>query len=130
VRWRLPANDRFTTLQLPAATRIDPCRRLLVLPHYGGDDLGARWSATDGGALLLVTLSSSVAAILADLADIDTTLVTEDPVLSTIPGLALDHAAAITRSAGIARQLTQAGRSPPRTAPGPSGYWPTDSARR
>jgi hypothetical protein len=33
--------------------------------------------------------------------------VTTDPVLSTIPGLVFDHAAALARSAGIARQLTQ-----------------------
>jgi len=37
-------NDRFTTLQLPAAIRIDSGRRLLVLPRYDGDDLAARWS--------------------------------------------------------------------------------------
>jgi aminoglycoside phosphotransferase (APT) family kinase protein len=35
--------------------------------------------------------------------------VTEDPVLSAIGGLVFDHAAALTRSAGIARRLTRAG---------------------
>jgi aminoglycoside phosphotransferase (APT) family kinase protein len=102
-------NDTLTTLQLPAAIRIDPGRRLLVLPRYDGDDLAARWSETDGGARLPVTLADTIAAILADLARIDTTPVTDDPVLSTIPGLVFDHAAALTRSAGIARQLTRAG---------------------
>jgi hypothetical protein len=61
-------NDRFTTLQLPAATRIDPGRGQLVLPRYDGDDLAARWSEADGGARLPVTLSGSVVAILEDLA--------------------------------------------------------------
>jgi aminoglycoside phosphotransferase (APT) family kinase protein len=102
-------NDRFTTLLLPAAISIDPGRALLVLPHYDGDNLAARWSETDGGAQLPVTLAASVAALLEDLARIDTACVTEDPVLSTIAGLAFDHAAALTRSAGIARQLTQVG---------------------
>jgi hypothetical protein len=102
-------NDRFTTLQLPAAIRIDPGRRLLVLPRYDGDDLAARWSETDGGALLPTALAARIAAILGDLAGIDTSRVTQDPVLSRIPGLAFDHAAALTRSAGIARRLTRAG---------------------
>jgi len=102
-------NHRFTTLQLPAAIRIDPGRRLLVLPRYDGDDLAARWNETDGGALLPLTLAGTIAAILADLAGIDTTPVTDDPVLSKLPGLVFDHAAALTRSAGIARQLTRAG---------------------
>jgi hypothetical protein len=102
-------NDRFAALQLPAAIRIDPGRRLLVLPRYDGDDLAARWSETNGGALLPVTLADTVAAILEDLGRIDTTPVIEDPVLSKLPGLVFDHAAALTRSAGIARQLTRAG---------------------
>jgi len=102
-------NDRFTTLQLPAAIRIDPGRRLLVLPRYDGDDLAARWSETDGGARLPATLADTIAAILADLAGIDTTPVTDDPVLSAIPGLVFHRAAALTRSAGIARRLTRAG---------------------
>jgi hypothetical protein len=50
-------NDRFTTLQLPAAITIDPGRGLLVLPGYDGDDLAARWSETDGGALLPAALA-------------------------------------------------------------------------
>ncbi|MGH3302388.1 MAG: hypothetical protein ACRDOK_12025 [Streptosporangiaceae bacterium] len=108
--WLAPAcNDRFTTLLLPAAITIDPGRGLLVLPRYDGDDLAARWSETDGGALLPVALAGSIAALLEDLAGIDTARVIEDPVLSKIPGLAFDHAAALTRSAGIARQLTRAG---------------------
>jgi hypothetical protein len=102
-------NDRFTTLQLPAAIRIDPGRGLLVPPRYDGDDLAGRWSETDGGARLPVTLAGTIAAILADLAGIDTAPVTGDPVLSAIPGLVFDHAAALTRSAGIARQLSRAG---------------------
>jgi hypothetical protein len=102
-------NDRFTTLLLPAAITIDPGRKLLVLPRYDGEDLAARWSEADGGALLPVSLAASIAAILEDLAGIDPAWLTEDPVLSAIPGLAFDHAAALTRSAGIARQLTRAG---------------------
>jgi Phosphotransferase enzyme family len=102
-------NDRFTTLQLPAAIRIDPGRGLLVLPRYDGDDLAGRWSETDGGALLPAALAGAIAAILADLAGIDTAPVTGDPVLSAIGGLVFDHAAAVTRSAGIARRLTRAG---------------------
>jgi hypothetical protein len=102
-------NDTFTTLQLPAAIQIDPGRKLLVLPRYDGDDLAGRWSETDGGARLPVTLADAIATILADLAGIGITPVTEDPVLSTIPGLVFDHAAALTRSGGLARQLTQAG---------------------
>jgi len=35
-------NDRFTALLFPAAITIDPARGLLVLPHYDGEDLGAR----------------------------------------------------------------------------------------
>jgi hypothetical protein len=105
-------NDRFTTLQLPSAIRTDPGRRLLVLPRYDGDDLAARWSEADGGALLPVTLAASIAAVLEDLACIDTKPVTDDPVLSKLPGLVFDHAAALTRSAGIARQLTRAGLLP------------------
>jgi hypothetical protein len=107
----LPAacNDPFTTLQLPAAIRIDPGRGMLVLPRYDGDDLAARWSETDGGARLAVTLAGTIAAVLADLAGIDTTPVTGDPVLSAIGGLVFDHAAALTRSAGITRQLSRAG---------------------
>jgi len=101
-------NDQFTTLLLPAAITIDPARGLLVLPHYDGEDLGARWNETNGGALLGPGLAAAIPAILADLARIDTACVTTDPVLSTIPGLVFDHAAALARSAGIARQLTRA----------------------
>jgi hypothetical protein len=36
-------NDTLTTLLLPAAITIEPARRLLVLPHYDGEDLGARY---------------------------------------------------------------------------------------
>jgi hypothetical protein len=102
-------NDRFTTLLLPAAITIDPARGRLILPHYDGDDLAARWSETDGGALLRAALAASIAAVVEDLAGIDTTLVTADPVLSKIPGLVFDHAAALTRSAGIARRIARAG---------------------
>ena len=102
-------NDRFTTLVLPTAITIDPGRGLLVLPHYDGEDLAARWSETDGGALLGPGLAARIPAILDDLADIDTACVTTDPVLSKIPGLAFDHTAALTRSAGIARRLMHAG---------------------
>src|SRR5580693_1763844 len=98
-------NDHLATLLLPAAITIDPSRGLLVLPRYNGDDLAARWSETDGGALLATALAASIPAVLEDLARIDTACVTTDPVLSKIPGLAFDHAAALTRSAGIARQL-------------------------
>jgi aminoglycoside phosphotransferase (APT) family kinase protein len=99
----------LTTLLLPAPITVDPSRGLLVLPHYDGDDLAARWSETDGGALLATALAAGIAAVLEDLAGIDTACVTEDPVLSKIPGIAFDYAAARTRSAGIARQLTRAG---------------------
>jgi aminoglycoside phosphotransferase (APT) family kinase protein len=102
-------NNRLNRLLLPVPITIDPGRGLLVLPHYDGDDLAARWSETDGGALLPVRLADSVAAILQDLTAIDTSRVTRDPVLSRIPGLVFDHAAALTRSSGIARQLTRAG---------------------
>ncbi|MGH3304741.1 MAG: hypothetical protein ACRDOK_24355 [Streptosporangiaceae bacterium] len=102
-------NDRFTTLLLPAAITIDPRRRLLVLPRYYGDYLAARWSEADGGALLSTTLAAGIAAILEDLACIDTACVTGDPVLSQIGGLVFDHAAARIRSARIARKLTRAG---------------------
>jgi hypothetical protein len=102
-------NLRFTTLELPTAITIDPGRGLLVLPRYDGDDLAGRWSETDGGALLPAALADAIAVILADLSGIDTAPVTDDPVLSAIPGLVFDHAAALTRSAGIARQLTRAG---------------------
>lgn len=102
-------NARFTTLLLPAAITIDPARRLLVLPHYDGEDLGACWNETDGGALLGPGLAAAITAILQDLARIDTACVTADPVLSAIPGLVFDHDAALARSAGIARQLTRAG---------------------
>lgn len=101
-------NDHFATLLLPTAITIDLSRRLLVLPHYGGDDLAARWSETDGGALLATSMAASIAAIPEDLARIDTACVTADPVLSKIPGLAFDHAAALTRSARTARKLTRA----------------------
>jgi hypothetical protein len=102
-------NDHFTTLLLPTAITIDPSRGLLVLPHYDGEDLAARWHETDGGSLLGPGLAASIPAVLEDLARIDTTLVTTDPVLSKIPGLAFDHAAALTRSAGIARRPTRGG---------------------
>jgi hypothetical protein len=102
-------NDNFTALLLPAAITIDPARRLLVLPHYDGEDLGARWNETDGGALLGPGLAAAIPAVLEDLARIDTAYVSTDPVLSEIPGLIFDHDAALTRSAGIARQLTHAG---------------------
>lgn len=94
---------------LPTAITIDPVRRLLVLPHYDGEDLAARWDEADGGALLSPGLAATTPAILADLASIDTACVTTDPVLSKIPGLVFDHDAALARSAGIARQLTRAG---------------------
>jgi hypothetical protein len=101
-------NDRFTTVLLPAALTIDPARGLLVLPHYDGEDLGARWSEADGGALLGTGLAAAIPAVLEDLARIDTRHLTSDPV-SQIPGLVFDHGAALTRSAGIARRLTRAG---------------------
>jgi aminoglycoside phosphotransferase (APT) family kinase protein len=102
-------NARFTTLLLPAAITIDPARRLLILPHYDGEDLGAHWNETDGGAFLGPRLAASIPAILEDLARIDTACITTDPVLSAIPGLVFDHDAALARSAGIVRQLTRAG---------------------
>jgi hypothetical protein len=102
-------NDQFTTLLLPAAITIDPARGLLVLPHYEGQDLAARWDETDGGAFLGPGLAAAILAILADLARIDTACVTTDPVLSAIPGLAFGHDAALARSAGIVRQLTRTG---------------------
>lgn len=102
-------NDTFTTLLLPAAISIDPARGLLVLPHYDGEDLAARWHESDGGARLSPSLATTIPAILDDLAHVDPTCVTEDPVLSKIRGLVFDHAAALTRSAGIARRLTRAG---------------------
>jgi Phosphotransferase enzyme family len=102
-------NAQFTRLLLPAAITIDPARRLLVLPHYDGEDLATRWDETDGGARLGPGLADAITAILADLACIDTACVTTDPVLSAIPGLIFDHDAALARSAGIARQLTRAG---------------------
>lgn len=88
-------NDHSTTLLLPTAITIDPGRGLLVLPRYDGEDLAARWGETDGGALLGFGLAASIPAVLADLACIGTTQVTTDPVLSKIPGLAFDHAAAL-----------------------------------
>lgn len=102
-------NDHSTTLLLPTAITIDPGRGLLVLPRYDGKDLAARWGETDGGALLGFGLAASIPAVLADLACIGTTQVTTDPVLSKIPGLAFDHAAALTRLTGIARRLKRAG---------------------
>jgi aminoglycoside phosphotransferase (APT) family kinase protein len=102
-------NDHFTALLLPTAISIDPGRGLLVLPHYEGEDLAARWNESDGGARLGPSLATAIPAVLADLARIDTAGVTADPVLSTIPGLVFDHTAALTRSAGLARQLTRAG---------------------
>jgi hypothetical protein len=112
-------NDTFTTLLLPTAITIDPGRGALILPHYHGDDLAARWNETDGGALLGTGLAASIAAVVEDLARIDTAPVTTDPALSAIPGLVFDHAAALTRSAAIARKLTRAGLlSRPRLCPG------------
>jgi hypothetical protein len=102
-------NDRFTALLLPTAITIDPARGLLVLPRYDGEDLAARWSEADGGALLGTGLAAAIPAVLKDLARIDTGCVTSDPVLTQIPGLVFDHTAAITRSAGIAHRLTRAG---------------------
>ena len=102
-------NDHFAALLLPTPITIDPGRGLLVLPHYDGEDLAARWNETDGGSLLSTGLAASIPAVLGDLARIDTACVTTDPVLSKIPGLAFDHAAALTRSAGIARRLMRAG---------------------
>jgi hypothetical protein len=124
-------NDRFTTLMLPTAITIDAGQGLLVLPHYDGDDLAARWSESDGGAMLPTALAASIAAVVQDLAGIDSACVTEDLLLSTIPGLAFDYAAALTRSAGLARELKRAGLpSPAMIAPGPNGCWPTASAHR
>src|SRR5207245_3216110 len=54
-------------------------------------------------------LAAPIPAVLEDLARIDTATVTTDPVLSAIPGLVFDYDAALTRSVGIARQLTRAG---------------------
>jgi hypothetical protein len=102
-------NSHFTALLLPTAITIDPARRLLVLPNYDGEDLAARWHESDGGARLSAGLATTIPAVLDDLAHIDTACVTTDPVLSEIPGLVFDHAAALTRSAGIARRLTRAG---------------------
>ncbi len=122
-------NDRFTALLLPAAITIDPTRGLLVLPHYDGEDLDALWSEPDGGAELGIGLASAIPAVLEDLARIDTRRVTSDPVLAHIPGLVVDHTAALTRSAGTAHRLTRAGLLSPTTAPRPSGCWPTGSSR-
>ncbi len=122
-------NDTFTTLRLPAAITIDPARGLLVLPRYGGEDLAARWHESDGGARLGTGLAAAIAAVLADLARIDTACVSTDPVLSGIPGLIFDHTTALARSAGIARTLTRAGLLSPATAPRPSGCWLTGSTR-
>jgi hypothetical protein len=58
------------------ALRVAPVRTVRVRRacgcRYGGDDLAARWSETDGGALLPVALAARIAAIRADLAAIDT----------------------------------------------------------
>jgi Phosphotransferase enzyme family len=105
-------NGLFSALLLPTAITIDPGRGLLVLPHYDGEDLAARWNEADGGAWLSTSLAAKIPAILEDLARIDTAWVTTDPVLSKIPGLAFDYAGALTRSAGIARRLTRAGLLP------------------
>jgi len=72
-------NDTFTTLLLPAAITIDPAQGLLVLPHYDGDDLAARWHESDGGAMLDTGLAAAIPALLADLARIDTACVTTRP---------------------------------------------------
>jgi hypothetical protein len=102
-------NDHFTALQLPSAITIDAGRGLLILPYYDGEDLAARWHESDGGASLDTGLAARIPVVLEDLAAIDTAAVTTDPVLSKIPGLGFDHAAALRRSAGIARQLMRAG---------------------
>ena len=102
-------NGHFTALLLPTAITIDSARRLLVLPHYDGEDLAARWHESDGGARLSAALATTIPAVLDDLAHIDTACVTTDPVLSKIPGLVFDHIAALTRSADIARRRTRAG---------------------
>lgn len=107
-------NGAFTTLLLPAAITIDPARGLLVLPHYDGEDLAARWHESDGGARLGIGLAAAIPALLADLARIDTASVTTDPVLSATPGLIFNHTTALARSAGIARNLTRAGLLAPR----------------
>ena len=122
-------NSHFTALLLPTAITIDPARRLLVLPNYDGEDLAARWHESDGGARLSAGLATTIPAVLDDLAHIDTACVTTDPVLSEIPGLVFDHAAALTRSAGIARRLTGPACSPLMIAPRPNGCWPTGSTR-
>ena len=59
-------NDTFTTLLLPAAISIDPARGLLVLPHYDGEDLAARWNESDGGARLGPSLATTIPAVLDD----------------------------------------------------------------
>ncbi len=132
-----PACDgHFTTLLLPAAITIDPAQGLLVLPHYDGDDLAARWHESDGGALLGSGLAAAIPALLADLARIDTAWVTTDPVLSNVPGLIFGHTAALARSANIARKLTRAGLltrvpvCPGRTAAGPPAAHAHDREQR
>jgi hypothetical protein len=54
-------------------------------------------------------LAAAIPAVLEDLARIGTACITTDPVLSNISGLVFDHTAALTRSSGIARRITQAG---------------------
>lgn len=97
-------NDHFTALQLPSAITIDAGRGLLILPYYDGEDLAARWHESDDGASPGTGLAARIPVVLQDLAAIDTAAVTTDPVLSKIPGLGFDHAAALRRSAGIARE--------------------------
>lgn len=102
-------NQDFTVLSLPTAISVDTDRRVLVLPHYDGDDLAMRWDESDGGASLGINLASTIPAVLEDLARIDPTPVVTDPILSTIPGLVFDHHRAIGRTARIARRLLRGG---------------------
>ncbi len=114
---------------LPAAITIDPAQGLLVLPHYDGDDLAARWHESDGGAMLGPGLAAAIPALLADLARIDPACVTTDPVLSNVPGLIFGHTAALASSASIAANLPGLACSPASSVPRPSSCWPTGSTR-
>ena len=122
-------NDHFTTLLLPAAITIDPARELLVLPHYDGEDLAARWDESDGGALLGPGLAAAVPAVLEDLARISTATVLTDLALSAIPSLVFDHDAALTRWQALPASSPALACSPATTAPRPGGCWPTSSTR-
>ena len=117
-------NSHFTALLLPTAITIDPARRLLVLPNYDGEDLAARWHESDGGARLGLGLATTIPAVLDDLAHIDTACVTTDPVLSEIPGRS-----STTPRPSPARPARPPAARPgllsPKTAPRPSGCWPT-----